>query len=87
MGSFQKIRNLGATLFGQTTKQASQQVGFSDQNWHPTHRHSKGGMYRVLARGLLEADLTPMVIYDDIEGKIWIRPVVEFDDGRFQSNP
>lgn len=58
-----------------------------DGPWRATHQHSKGGHYRVLGRGVLEADETPMVIYDDKSGKIWIRPVVEFDDGRFAAVP
>nr|WP_300062517.1 hypothetical protein [uncultured Roseobacter sp.] len=37
----------------------------------------------MLARGVWEADRTEAVIYDDAEGTIWIRPAVEFDDGRF----
>ncbi len=53
--------------------------------WSPTHRHRKGGLYRVLARGILETDRSAAVIYDDAEGTIWIRPAGEFDDGRFES--
>lgn len=51
--------------------------------WAPTHRHRKGGLYRELARGVLEADHSDAVIYDDATGTIWIRAAVEFDDGRF----
>lgn len=51
--------------------------------WAPTHRHKKGGLYRVTGRGVLEADLSAVVIYDDAAGQIWVRPVSEFDDGRF----
>ena len=58
-------------------------AGASD-DWSPTHRHRKGGLYRVLARGILEADRTPCVIYDDAEGTIWVRATAEFNDGRFQ---
>lgn len=52
--------------------------------WSPTHRHRKGGLYRVLAHGILEADRSDAVIYDDAGGTIWVRPVVEFEDGRFE---
>lgn len=55
----------------------------NEENWTPSHRHSKGGMYRELARGILEANHQQMVVYDDADGNIWIRPVIEFDDGRF----
>lgn len=51
--------------------------------WAPTHQHRKGGLYRVLAEGTLETDRSPVVIYDDAEGTIWVRPTAEFDDGRF----
>ena len=55
--------------------------------WTPTHRHKKGGLYRELGRGVLEADRSPAVIYDDAEGEVWIRTVAEFDDGRFTELP
>ncbi|MCV3272548.1 DUF1653 domain-containing protein [Roseobacter sinensis] len=55
--------------------------------WDPTHRHRKGGLYRVLAQGILEADRRAAVIYDDAEGTIWIRPAEEFNDGRFELLP
>lgn len=54
-----------------------------EQRWQATDQHRKGGLYRVIARGSLEADLTPAVVYDDAEGRVWIRPAAEFDDGRF----
>ena len=51
--------------------------------WSPTHRHRKGGLYRLVAHGLLEADRSDVVIYDDAEGATWVRPAEEFYDGRF----
>ena len=50
------------------------------------YRHKKtGGLYTEMARGKLEADLTPMVIYRaHKDGTVWVRPVSEFDDGRFE---
>ncbi|WP_299916055.1 DUF1653 domain-containing protein [uncultured Roseobacter sp.] len=56
-----------------------------DANWVPTHRHRKGGLYRVVGHGILEADRTQAVIYDDAEGTVWIRSAAEFADGRFES--
>lgn len=51
----------------------------------PTHRHIKsGGEYRVIGRGLIEATLADVVIYEASNGKLWVRPSEEFDDGRFQ---
>ncbi len=55
--------------------------------WQATHRHRKGGLYRVIARGEFEADLKPCVIYDDAAGRVWVRPATEFDDGRFVALP
>lgn len=51
--------------------------------WAPTHRHRKGGAYRVLAHATLEADRSEAVVYDDAEGNIWVRSRSEFYDGRF----
>lgn len=56
----------------------------SSQPWVATHRHCKGGLYRVLGQGILEADRTEAVIYQDKDGTIWIRPTLEFEDGRFE---
>ena len=48
------------------------------------YRHNKtGGIYRVIATGLIEADLTPAVVYKNDLGQVWIRPHAEFNDGRF----
>lgn len=55
----------------------------ASQDWLPTHRHRKGGLYRVLTHGILEADRSPVVIYDDADGTVWVRPTAEFNDGRF----
>ena len=50
------------------------------------YRHRKGGLYRVIARGLLERDLTPVVVYRALsDGTYWVRPAEEFDDGRFEA--
>ena len=51
--------------------------------WRATHRHRKGGEYRVIGFGTLEADRSEAVIYDDCHGQIWIRARNEFYDGRF----
>ncbi len=53
--------------------------------WQATHRHRKGGRYRVLHTGIYEPDRSDVVIYDDAEGTIWVRPLAEFNDGRFTS--
>lgn len=53
--------------------------------WHPTHRHKKGGRYRLLGYGVLEADRSRVAIYDDAQGTVWVRDAAEFEDGRFTS--
>ena len=55
--------------------------------WAPTHRHTKGGLYRLLGYGTLEADRTTVAIYDDASGAVWVRSAAEFDDGRFELIP
>lgn len=49
-------------------------------------RHVKtAATYRVLREGLLEADKTPVVVYQSISsGEVWVRPKSEFLDGRFE---
>ena len=50
------------------------------------YRHKKsGGIYRLVARGFLEMDLTPVTVYVSAhDGTVWVRPTAEFDDGRFE---
>lgn len=45
----------------------------------PTHRHYKGGLYRIIATGRVEADLTPVTIYQNEQGDVWTRPTDDFD--------
>lgn len=52
-------------------------------SWRATHRHRKGGLYRIIAHGLIESDKTPAVIYEAEDGTTWVRPKAEFFDGRF----
>ncbi len=54
------------------------------------YRHKKtGGLYIVMA-GLnedvfIEATATPAIIYKSLQDdKIWVRPISEFLDGRFE---
>lgn len=54
------------------------------------HQHGKkfkhvktGGIYEILATGLIEATLMPCVIYSGNDGTVWVRPHDEFNDGRF----
>jgi len=50
----------------------------------PTHRHRKGGLYRLIARGRIEATLEPCAIYESVKDDlVWVRPEAEFEDGRF----
>ena len=50
-------------------------------------RHVKtGGGYEVLwGQALIEASRTPAVVYRaEVGGQVWVRPLAEFTDGRFQ---
>lgn len=49
-------------------------------------RHKKtSGIYNVIAYGKLEKDETPVAIYEQYwEGRVWVRPISEFEDGRFE---
>ena len=55
--------------------------------WRPTHRHRKGGLYRLLGEAVLEADRSAVVLYDDAEGTVWVRDKAGFEDGRFTALP
>jgi len=64
-------------------RRRAQRVVLGETPWTPTHRHKKGGLYRLIGRGIAEADRSPVAIYDDAEGTVWVRASAEFDDGRF----
>lgn len=59
----------------------------------PTHRHVRRGTeYVEIGRGELQSSITlregdePLVVYRSVDdGRIWIRPASEFDDGRFEA--
>ena len=53
------------------------------KDWTPTHQHKKGGLYRRLTEAVYEPDRSDVVIYDDADGTVWVRPKPEFEDGRF----
>ena len=54
------------------------------ERWVPTHRHLKtGGLYKKLMEGLLESNISEVVIYQDGRGRVWVRSKSEFCDGRF----
>ncbi|WP_343651167.1 DUF1653 domain-containing protein [Herbaspirillum sp.] len=38
------------------------------------YRHYKGGIYEYVDEAILEADLTPMIIYRAADGRLWLRP-------------
>lgn len=53
--------------------------------FRPTHRHRKGGLYRLLGLVRVEADLSLATVYEPaaLEEIPWSRPTSEFNDGRF----
>lgn len=51
-------------------------------------RHLKtGGAYRIVGYTIIEATLTPAVIYQNAHGASFVRPCAEFFDGRFRQEP
>lgn len=51
-------------------------------------RHLKtGGAYRIVGYTIIEATLTPAVIYQNAHGASFVRPCAEFFDGRFVQEP
>lgn len=49
-------------------------------------RHKKSnGYYRIVALATIEADLKSVVVYRSIkDSNIWVRPLSEFSDSRFE---
>lgn len=51
-------------------------------------RHLKTGhIYDLKTIGLLEKDLTPVIVYQSRvwPNQVWVRPATEFLDGRFET--
>jgi len=66
-------------------KRASTCADCAYDDWVPTHRHVKtGGLYMVTyPTAVLEKDLSSVTVYQGQDGTVWVRPTVEFYDGRF----
>jgi hypothetical protein len=63
-----------------------------DRERQPTHRHFKGGLYRVLHDDAKNDDLEPMTVYQSVEdGNVWVRTTANFryvfPDGRKRFEP
>lgn len=57
----------------------------------PTYRHVKrGGTYTVMGLVTMQVDGSPLdmtkaVVYESqADGSMWVRPLAEFEDGRFE---
>jgi hypothetical protein len=46
-------------------------------------RDADAGLAADTSPAVLETDRSDVVIYDDADGAVWVRPVEEFNDGRF----
>ena len=44
------------------------------------YRHYKGGIYELVCEARLEADHTPVIVYRDEGGAIWMRSRAAFFD-------
>ncbi len=47
-------------------------------NFQPTHRHCKGGLYRKLGDASVEATMAHVVVYCNARGETFTRPINEF---------
>jgi hypothetical protein len=72
-------------------KQAAKPRGADLAPWKPTHRHYKGGLYRVLFEAIHSETEEPMTIYQTPDGRAWARPAAMFHeklpDGRLRFAP
>lgn len=51
-----------------------------DETWQPTHRHYKGGLYRVLFEAIHTETEESMTVYQTPDGRNWVRPAAMFND-------
>lgn len=42
------------------------------------YQHYKGGVYELIGEAMLESDLTPMIVYRSVDGRLWVRPQAVF---------
>jgi hypothetical protein len=60
-------------------------AAFAQGAFRATHIHKKShGIYRLLLLGERESDLQPVAIYAGENGRVWVRDLWEFMDGRFE---
>lgn len=65
-------------------KRAYQCADCAYLNWAPTHQHRKGSLYQIKIHNVvIEATMTLAVVYEAQDGTYWVRPRIEFFDGRF----
>lgn len=73
------------------TKQAAKPKGSALPEWKPTHRHYKGGLYRVLHEATHSETELAMTVYEGQDGRRWARPSEMFNedlpDGRRRFQP
>lgn len=60
-------------------------AAFGQGSFRATHIHKKShGLYRLLLLGERESDLHPVAVYAGSNGRVWVRDLWEFMDGRFR---
>lgn len=58
-----------------------------ENDFKPTHRHYKGGLYRLIETGVIHSETNEkMVLYQTSDGRLFVRPEEMFfeklEDGR-----
>lgn len=56
--------------------------------WKPTHRHYKGGLYRLIGLAHHSETLDHLAVYEDSQSRLWVRPRAMFEEtDRFSPLP
>ncbi len=51
-----------------------------DPEWVPTHRHYKGGRYRVVGIARHSETEEELVVYETPDRRLWVRPRTMFEE-------
>ena len=51
-----------------------------ETSWEPTHRHYKGGLYRVVGIARHSETEEELVVYETPDRRLWARPKAMFEE-------